>query len=135
VALVDARVLLVVVFLMAVVGEDVVGRGAVARCVVVRDTVCGAGLRDTVARWTLSLERVVTLRVVVAPELRVAFDVALLRDVLVRVCERGCAWVTTAVPLLRMLVFVVARLAASATPMHKKHTAKKGSILLILTFC
>lgn len=63
----------------------VFGRVAVARCVVVRDTVCGAGLRDTVVRCTLSLERVVTFRVVVVPELRVvALDVALLRDAVLR---------------------------------------------------
>ena len=106
------------------------GRVVVVRCVVVRDIVCGAGFRDTVARCTLSFERVVTLRVVVVPELRVVFVTALPRDAVLRVWD--CA--TTTVLLPRALVFVVARAAASAPPMHKNHTAKKGSILLILTF-
>ena len=69
---------------LTVVVVAVFGRIAVVRCVVVRDTVCGAGLRDTVARCTLSLERVVTLRDVVVPELRVVvLDVALPRDAVV----------------------------------------------------
>ena len=131
VALVELRVPDVVVPVFFTVAVDVFGRVAVARCVVVRDTVCGAGLRDTVVRCTLSLERVVTFRVVVAPESRVVtFGVALSREAK----PWFCVCVTTVALFPRALVFVV-RTAASVAPMHKKHTAKKGSILLILTFC
>lgn len=91
--------------------------------VVVRVAWVGAVARETVERFIVFAVRAVVFRADVLLVGRDATDDVVVRVVILRDDETF---------VLRVPEFVVARKAASATPMHIKHATRKDSVFFIL---